>query len=200
MADIKTSKTEMRRALRHHRQNLSQQQQNSAAQTLTESVLNLPTWTSSQRIAIYLSIGGEIDTQPLTNLARALKKEIYLPVITLEKGLTFILWQPEGALVTNQYNIPEPADYASSCAAAELDIIFLPLVGWDLHGGRLGMGGGYYDRTLAELPESPGSSKPLLVGLGHSCQQVEQVPREEWDICLDFIATDSALHSCSQNS
>jgi 5-formyltetrahydrofolate cyclo-ligase len=61
-------------------------------------------------------------------------------------------------------------------------------VGWDLYGGRLGMGGGFYDRTLS------GISGPLLVGLAHDSQRVEEVPQESWDIRLDYIATDAALY------
>ena len=92
------------------------------------------------------------------------------------------------SLLNNRYNIPEPPASAPRCAVAELHIIFLPLVGWDLHGGRLGMGGGFYDRTLS------GISGPLLVGLAHDSQRVEEVPQESWDIRLDYIATDAALY------
>ena len=69
-------------------------------------------------------------------------------------------------------------------------MIFLPVVGWDSHGGRLGMGGGYYDRALA------GIVGPVLVGLAYGSQQVEQIPRESWDIVLDYVATDAGLIRC----
>jgi 5-formyltetrahydrofolate cyclo-ligase len=76
------------------------------------------------------------------------------------------------------------------CPVAELDIIFLPLVGWDRSGGRLGMGGGFYDRTLAKL------SGPVLVGLSHAEQEVAEVPREEWDVPLQFVVTDTEMVRC----
>ena len=84
----------------------------------------------------------------------------------------------------------EPPPAAARRSANELDIIFLPLVGWDEFGNRLGMGGGFYDRTLA------GVRQPLLVGLAHDCQRAERVPREAWDISMDFVATGSALVRC----
>jgi 5-formyltetrahydrofolate cyclo-ligase len=65
-------------------------------------------------------------------------------------------------------------------------------VGWDGHGGRLGMGGGFYDRTLS------GISGPLLVGLAHENQQVDEIPLENWDIALDYVATDVGLYACQQ--
>jgi 5-formyltetrahydrofolate cyclo-ligase len=66
----------------------------------------------------------------------------------------------------------------------------MPLVGWDRQGGRLGMGGGFYDRALA------GIKGPLLVGLAHAVQEVPQVPIDDWDVPLDFVVTESALHQC----
>ena len=67
-------------------------------------------------------------------------------------------------------------------------------MGWDGHGGRLGMGGGFYDRTLS------GISGPLLVGLAHENQHVDEIPLENWDIALDYVATDVGLHRCQKDS
>ncbi len=73
-----------------------------------------------------------------------------------------------------------------------LDIILLPLVGFDRYGNRLGMGGGFYDRTLARLNHCD-MKRPLLIGLAHHCQEVEQLQTQSWDIPLDIIATDKEL-------
>ena len=70
----------------------------------------------------------------------------------------------------------------------------MPLVAWDLQGGRLGMGSGFYDRALA------GVSGPLLVGLAHAMQQVSCVPSEAWDIAMDFVVTDNAMHRCKEET
>jgi 5-formyltetrahydrofolate cyclo-ligase len=188
MSDTHCIKTQLRNTLRLRRNTLSPLQQHAAAHALPVSVADLPHWASAQHIALYLAADGEIDTGPLEKIARDQGKQLFLPVINSDNSLSFAHWHVEDTLLNNRYNIPEPPITATRCALAKLDIIFLPLVGWDLHGGRLGMGGGFYDRTLS------GTSGPLLVGLAHDNQQVEDVPQESWDVALDYIATDAALY------
>lgn len=188
MPDTKNVKTQLRNSLRERRNSLSLAAQSTAAQALLDAVTALPIWTSAKRISLYMASDGEIATGPLVAMARRLGKELFLPVISAHNHLDFAHWRAEETLSNNRYNIPEPPRTATRCPAAELDIIFLPLVGWDRYGGRLGMGGGFYDRTLA------GISGPLLVGLAHGSQEVEEIPLEHWDIRLDYVATDSALH------
>lgn len=174
--------------MRHRRNALDPDQQNAAAQALVTSVAQLSEWQSAQHIATYLAADGEIDPHPLTAIAQQLGKTLYLPIITDNDSLEFARWQTNVTLSKNRYNIPEPPAAAIRCPVRELDIIFLPLVGWDIRGGRLGMGGGFYDRALA------GVSGPLLVGLAHENQRAEDIPRDNWDVSLDYVATDVALY------
>jgi len=188
MTDTPRIKTQLRSSLRQRRRTLSPAAQHAAAQAVLHAVGGLPTWTKAQRIALYLAADGEIDTSPLEQQARSLSKQVFLPVINEDNSLRFVTWHAGDTLSNNRYNIPEPPAAATCCPLPELDIIFLPLVGWDLRGGRLGMGGGFYDRTLL------GIAGPLLVGLAHENQQVEAVPQDSWDVVLDYIATDTALY------
>lgn len=188
MTDTSPSKAQLRSTLRQRRNALVLSERQTAAHALTQHVVSLPAWTAARRIAVYLAADGEIDTQPIERLARAQEKQVYLPVIGDDLRLAFAAWQAGAPLSPNRFNIPEPAPGSTRCPASDLDIIFLPLVAFDVRGGRLGMGGGYYDRTLS------GVDGPVLVGLAHACQQVESVPVDAWDITLDFIATDVALH------
>lgn len=188
MMDNPSSKTSLRSMLRQRRQAISASAQRSAAHALTHSVLQLPCWHSAQRIAVYMAADGEIDPQPLARMARAAGKEIFLPVINADLHLHFSYWSAQTELVPNRYKIPEPPVDAPLCPTPELDVIFLPLVGWDLRGGRLGMGGGFYDRTLAAV------KGPVLVGLGYDGQRVADIPRDDWDVELDYIATEVALY------
>ena len=190
MPDINPNKVELRATLRQRRQSLGIEQQRAAAQSLIASVSQLPSWDKAERIALYMPADGEIGTGPLQQIANHQGKQLFLPVITANKCLSFHIWHIDEPLLENRYKIPEPSPRAPRCQAHELDIIFLPLVGWDQYGGRLGMGGGFYDRTLA------GIEGPVFVGLGHENQQVEKLPRDSWDICLEFIATNAALHQC----
>ena len=190
MSDSELSKVQLRNELRQRRQALSPGAQLAAAQAAVTFIQQLPDWPGAQRIALYLAADGEIDTTELAALGRSQGKQLFLPVIEQDDHLSFAAWLPDSPLAANRYGIPEPPEDAKRCATNTLDIIFLPLVGWDLQGGRLGMGGGFYDRTLA------GVSGPVLVGLAHSVQQVDCIPREDWDIPLNFIATDTALYFC----
>jgi len=188
MPEPKPSKTLLRSALRLRRQALSTEEQLAAAQAVTYFIATLQGWPEANRIALYLAADGEVDTTPLSDLARTMDKQLFLPVIQHDNSLSFAAWHRDDTLSTNRFGIPEPPATARRCPANDLDIVFLPVVGWDAQGGRLGMGGGFYDRTLS------GISGPLLVGLAHTNQKVDHIPREKWDIPLNFIATDTALH------
>ena len=187
MTDIDHRKNQLRSDLRQRRKSLSTAEQYTAAHALINAILELPAWPGARQLGLYLPADGEIDTAPLASLARSQSKQLFLPVIAGGNRLKFACWNEGAPLVPNRYDIPEPPPGAPHCPVSELDILFLPLVGWDRYGGRLGMGGGYYDRTLANI------TGPLLVGLAHANQQVENLPRDSWDVTLDFIATDAGL-------
>lgn len=188
MPDSYRIKADLRKTLRQRRSCLSSSQQSAAAQALIDSVIRLPGWANAKHIAIYLATDGEIDTGPLETVARSQGKHVFLPIITEDDSLEFARWETDVKLTNNRYRIPEPPSTARRCPLSHLNIVFLPLVGWDLCGGRLGMGGGFYDRTLAN------TVGPLRVGLAHECQRVEKIPQENWDVVLDHIATDAALY------
>ena len=183
------NKAELRRQLRERRRALGDELQLQASRALAHSVEQLPTWQSSSAIALYLAADAEIDPTGIVELARLQGKSLYLPAI-YDGELEFALWEAGASLQTNQFGIEEPQDSAPRRSPHQLDIICLPLVAWDSTGGRLGMGGGYYDRALAH------SRADTLLGLGHEMQQVEKVPCDAWDIRLDYVATEAALHEC----
>jgi 5-formyltetrahydrofolate cyclo-ligase len=192
MPDTQSDKARLRAALRRRRKTLSPVQQETAARAVADHIEQLPAWASAHRIAIYLAADGEIDTSALAARGRAAGKQLYLPVIRSDNSLAFARWERGATLHPNRYGIPEPPASCTRCGTGALDIIFMPLVGWDRSGGRLGMGGGFYDRSLA------GSQGPVLVGLAHSCQEVDQLPLDPWDARLDYIATEAALHACRE--
>jgi 5-formyltetrahydrofolate cyclo-ligase len=185
-----TCKAQLRQELRRRRQALGSSSQLAAAEAATSHITGLPRWPGARRIALYLANDGEIDTTPLGALCRTAGKQLFLPVIDETNLLEFAEWIDGDELVVNRYGIPEPPRHSPRGPATALDIIIMPLVGWDRQGGRLGMGGGFYDRALA------GIKGPLLVGLAHAVQEVPQVPGDDWDVPLDFVVTESALHQC----
>ena len=104
----------------------------------------------------------------------------------------FRRYRPGEKLVANRFGIPEPPHRrGNTLSAKQLDVIFLPLVGFDAAGNRLGMGGGFYDRTLSQLPAR---NRPLLAGLAHDVQRVDKLPVQRWDIPLDAVVTDRRIY------
>jgi len=98
-------------------------------------------------------------------------------------------------LTRNRFRIAEPIPCAARQRAPwTLDLILLPLVGFDLHGGRLGMGGGFYDRCLAYRQRHKQWQKPVLLGVAHACQQVDRLTLASWDVRLDAVVTDRDWH------
>ena len=182
----------IRKQIRQARQQLFSAQQQQAAKALSQQFLNLPELLNSQHIAVYLHNDGEIATAELINSLWQLGKSVYLPVLhPFTSGyLLFQHYQPNTLLTSNKYGIAEPI---LSCqdikVVAELDLILTPLVAFDAQGQRMGMGGGFYDRTFADQP----LAQRRMIGLAHDCQQVACIPTEAWDVPLPMVLTPSAV-------
>lgn len=188
--DVQQQRQALRKEMRLKRNQLSAQQQQFAAQQITQQALQLIEQHNAQTIALYLAFDGEISTAPLIERLWALGKTVCLPRLHpfAEGHLLFFRYQPDSVLQLNPFAIPEPAlDITMLVPQSELDMIFTPLVAFDRQGNRLGMGGGFYDRTLQHSAQMPREKSFISVGLAHRCQQVEQLPIAEWDVPLDLI-------------
>ncbi len=192
---MSVDRKQLRLALRKKRRLLSPSTQRLHAQRLCLQMRKQLIFQKAQHIALYLPNDGEISPVPLIQLCWSLKKSVYLPVLhpIHHNRLWFVPYTPDTPMRLNRYKIMEPVvDKAPKRPAWALDLVLLPLVGFDLNGGRLGMGGGYYDRTFDFKHHKRGVTGPDLIGLAHSFQQVEQLPIEPWDIPLAGIATEIA--------
>ncbi len=190
-------KSHLRQQLRAKRRALSAPQQQQAARDAATFLPELPHWPHYRHIAIYLANDGELDTGPVAENCRKAGGQLYLPAVDTGNGqLQFRPWNQADTLISNRYGIDEPAPDTGQMAPEKLDLVFLPLVGWDSAGNRLGMGGGYYDRSLAGIAKASQSQRPLLVGLAHHLQQIDQLPSEHWDIRLDYVLTNKGLLRC----
>lgn len=191
------SKPHLRRQLRAARMALTPRQQAAAAARLATRVVTSALFRSSRRIACYLPNDGEIDPIPLIERLWKLQRPCYLPVLSRlsRDRLWFAEVTPNTPLAPNRFNIPEPVVPARTWRRAqELDLILIPLVGFDLNGNRIGMGGGFYDRTLEFLRYRRHWHKPRLVGLAHECQRLPALAPEPWDIPLQGVITDAAIY------
>ncbi|KAF1722982.1 5-formyltetrahydrofolate cyclo-ligase [Pseudoxanthomonas wuyuanensis] len=183
-----TDRNALRRDLRQRRRSIPAAERIAAADALADRLLALPFAPQSGYVAGYWSMQGEIGLHSWQ--VRLPKPVIYcLPVLHEDRCLRFAPWRPGDALVTNRYGIPEP-DVASSSAldAAAMALVAMPLVGFDAHGQRLGMGGGWYDRSFAFRQSQ--AAPPWLVGVGFSAQRIEPLAAEAWDVPVDAICTE----------
>ncbi|MNH03854.1 5-formyltetrahydrofolate cyclo-ligase family protein [compost metagenome] len=180
----------LRQLIRQRRKSLSQAEQQAAAQQLVLRFQQHTEILAARRIALYLANDGELDPLPTIHWLWAQQKEVFLPVLhPFTPGhLLFQRYTPTSPMTHNRYGIAEPElDMLQVVPHSTLDLICTPLVAFDAEGNRLGMGGGYYDRTLACWHEHGLGPRPL--GLAHDCQQVESVPQAQWDVPLPQIIT-----------
>lgn len=181
-----TLRNQLRQQIRKTRANLTALQQQQAEDSITQQALELIEERNAQHIALYISFDGEISTDKLIKILWAQGKQVYLPVLHPfnPNHLLFLRYLPDIPMLKNKFGIWEPKlNVQNVLPLDELDILFTPLVAFDKQGNRLGMGGGFYDRTLQHWQKS----SFIPVGLAHQCQQVEQLPTEAWDVPLHQI-------------
>ena len=197
----RAAKRALRRDLRAARRAVGGRAAQAAAEAVARRVTRLPAWRRARRIGLFLPGDGEIDTRPLIREARAAGKQVCLPVLIPPSGqrgrravltagrLRFRLTMPGTPVRRGALWVLEPVRQAApDVALNRLDLLLLPLVGFDAEGRRLGMGGGFYDRTLAGRGRF---RRPRLIGIAHACQQVARLPEDPWDQRLEACVTDT---------
>lgn len=198
MTQHKTTRTQLRQTIRDKRRALTVNEQLTAADQLHQRVSVYLQQHKNTKVALYLSNDGELCTLPLIQWCWQQNLNVYLPVIhPFAKGhLLFLRYTPKTKMAKNKFGIAEPKlDITLVCPAADIDVIFTPLVAFDKTGARLGMGGGFYDRTLAQLKALGTNTR--IIGLAHDCQCVDQIPLEAWDMPLQQIFTPSCHYKFS---
>ncbi|AHL36554.1 5-formyltetrahydrofolate cyclo-ligase [Pseudomonas brassicacearum] len=184
---------QLRRLLRQARRALTPAQQRQAAHGLYKQLAQHPLFRRARHIALYLPNDGEIDPRLLLRAAQRRGKATYLPVLSPwpQTKMVFQRIHPGEKMQPNRFRIPEPRqNIARQRKVWTLDLVLLPLVGFDDAGGRLGMGGGFYDRSLAYLGRRKQWRKPTLLGLAHECQKVERLAQASWDVPLQGTVSD----------
>ena len=190
----------LRSAYRAKRQALTDIQQTDASECLLTNCLNSNLLKGLNKIAVYLANDGEIDPNRLIYYAWENDVKVYLPVIHPfhQESLLFVEYNPTSGMRNNKYGIAEPILECCKIAPIKtLDAIFTPLVAFDKFANRMGMGGGYYDRTLAPLAKVTQQDPcPKVIGLAHDCQECPNIPIASWDIPLHSIVTPTRILGC----
>ncbi len=187
----------VRRRLRAAREALTPTEQRDHARAVARSLGRQPLFLRARRIGAYWRTKGEIDPFPLLRAANARRKRCFLPVLRshTHNKLWFLEYRPGDPLVRNRFDIPEPRLRNRRVRLPwSLDLLLVPLVGFDAACNRLGMGGGYYDRTLAYLAARRFWRRPLLIGIAHECQRVLRLETNPWDVPLDMVVTEERIY------
>lgn len=183
-------KSALRTQLKAARRLIDSRLRREAADFAARAIVQLPEWSSARCLASYLPLNGEFDPSPIDKAARARDMTVVYPRIVGPGMLEFSQWSPGETLDTVQHGLQQPSQTATAQRLSDIDIILVPLVGWDAQGGRLGYGGGYYDRVLTAM-------NALTVGLGFECQQVMAVPREKHDQLLKVVVSEKQRYCFS---
>jgi len=194
---LAASRKRLRSALRAKRRAVTPKARKLLSEQLAHNVdccLHLrPSW----RIALYAALPEELDTTPLIELARQRGCRIYLPRIdrhSLGRKMQFVEMSTRQR--SNRLGIFEP-EGARIIGARWLDVVFLPLVGFDSRGVRLGTGGGFYDRAFAFRRWRAVWHTPRLIGLAYSFQQVEHITSAPHDVLMDAVVTEKGVIRCA---
>ena len=177
--------------MREKRRLLTPRQQKIAGENIAKQLSTFPPFCNSKRIAFYIAHDGEIDPGFAMGIAEAAGKECYLPILhpLKQNRLYFARRSNADFLSINRYGIKEPLlRKAKVVPAFAIDLILLPLVAFDHSCNRMGMGGGFYDRTLQFQQHLT-----RLVGLAQSCQETGSINKQPWDIQLQAVVTEKSV-------
>ncbi len=193
----KTLKTRLRKKIRQKRASIGPEQR---AQWDTQINRHLEDYAGRNVpgvVAAYMAFDGEPDLAPALAWLDSKGATLALPVVQDAPGkaiITFRRWSPDEDLVPNRFGIAEPAR-PGDIIATDIDLVLMPLVGWDRAGGRLGMGASFYDRLFQPFAEL---KRPIRMGVGYELQRVHRVPGDPWDIRLHCILTENGWFTCEE--
>lgn len=193
MPDPVSSKHELRKHFRKLRGNITRDQRQSWTPELNRHLLAAQAIRTADTVAAYLAFDGEPDLRfTLTQLHRR-GTTVVMPVLPAKRGATlaFRQWSPATPLQPNHLGISEPVQ-STHVSLESIDVMLMPMVAYDTSGSRLGMGAGWYDRTLGNHKD-----RPLLAGVAWSLQCSPTVPIDPWDIPLDAVVTEEGWFTCT---
>jgi 5-formyltetrahydrofolate cyclo-ligase len=178
-------KSSLRAALRQQRKSIPFNQRRRAARRAARVALGVIVRLQARRVAVYLAMGSELSTAPLIAHLKRRGIVVFAPVLQ-RKNLRFAPLGPHTR--RHALGMAEPLAHRALRADA-MDVMVMPLLGFDADGHRLGQGGGWYDRTLSRC-----RFRPYRLGFAFAAQQVECIPAEAWDVRLQAVATERRVH------
>lgn len=180
--------SQIRTQVRTFRRELSNQQRIQEQQVIYQKIAQHPAVSAANNIAIFVSFDGELETKPIIEYLWQQQKSVFIPIIHPfnKKYLLFVRYQATTQLTRNKFGILQPKlNIADVIPHHKLDVIFTPLVAFDERNYRIGMGGGYYDRMLADYQKH----NIYPIGLAFNCQKIPHITNQPWDVQLPEIIT-----------
>ena len=192
MASSKKPNARLRKQIRDARRAIPAPYAVQASYRISEQVALRADYRVSERVSGFLPFDGEISPLPLLDRALQEGKQVFVPMLRGKTDpLRFARWTRDAVLQKNRFGIDEPAVPESEwISASQLDLALFPLVAFDRLGNRIGVGGGYYDRSFAFTRTSGEQLRPALIGLAYELQCVEEIEPADWDIRLDAVVTE----------
>jgi 5-formyltetrahydrofolate cyclo-ligase len=191
----KPADTPIRRIIQRQRAALPAKQQQARSRQIADNIRRSRHFRNARHIALYLPVRGEADPRYLRQWALP-HQQFYLPVLSPfgDKRLWFVRWDQHTRFRKNRFRIPEPwPRHKHRRPARWLDLVITPLVAFDQHGTRLGMGGGYYDRSFAFKSRDRFRKNPFLFGYAYDFQEITDIQRQPWDVDLNAMATETEI-------
>ena len=180
----------IRNRIQCERADLDKTQQAKFSMQICQQVADSGILENAERIAFYLPVRGEADPTYLQALSQFSEKKFYLPILstTNKNHLEFALYNEQTPMKLNRFKIPEPDTSSAELLTdpKQLDVVVMPMVAIDRLGNRIGMGGGFYDRTFAFRKKE--SSDPKLIGFAYDFQLIDEQTPQPWDVPTDAIA------------
>jgi 5-formyltetrahydrofolate cyclo-ligase len=190
-ADHQRAQASLRNAARAARAKLDPDERERASKKITDTVIRSSWFRRSTFVGCYLPMHDEVDTWPLIDRAWRMKKRIFAPVVGKNFTMLFREISAESELEFNEYGLQEPND-GEFIESRALDIVITPVVAFDADGNRIGMGAGYFDRAFSFLKHRKYLFHPKLIGLAFSCQRVEKITPNPWDIRVFRIVDETS--------
>jgi 5-formyltetrahydrofolate cyclo-ligase len=189
-------KNELRLQLRQKRTGVEPGQRQAWDASINRHMLDFAATNPPRLVAAFMAFDGEPDLAPALNELDRLGIRLALPVVRDGDGradICFRRWSRSSEMQPNRYGIAEPVG-TLDVRLDEIDLALIPLVGWDSHGGRLGMGASFYDRLFQSVTDL---DRPFRMGVAYQLQQVEHLPLDPWDIRLHAMLTENGCFTCS---
>lgn len=186
---MEENKKELRKLLSDKRSSTSLSEKNKYDNMIFDLLSSSSFYKKSNIIFTYVSFKNEVNTHNIIEYSLSVGKIVCVPyIISKENGMKAVQIKSMNDLKIGKYNILEPKNSEISIEPKNIDLVIVPGLGFDSLGGRLGFGGGYYDRFMKKI-----GNKALKYGLAYSFQIVDKVPVDIWDVNLNGVVTENKI-------